>query len=326
MLTRREALAAGATLFAAALPSAPLYADEGPVCRDSHLRLSDGRRLAYREYGDPHGPLVFYFHGTPSSRLEAALIADEAYPAGIRLVSVDRPGLGCSTYDALRRVLDWPCDILQLAASLGYADAPFGIIGMSGGAPCATACAFKFPQRLTHVAIVSGYAPMCASGVCPGNQDKLVKLIARRQRLGKLAFKLIDRRLDRRPDKVVSMVTKNWTAADKRLMLCNPRRYRQLVANMNEVGRCGTAGVVTDIRLLACPWGFSLCQLQDVPVSIWQGGCDRIVTPSMGRYFHRQIAGSELIVDPPAGHVTMLKWHITDIFSRFGTESAVRSH
>jgi pimeloyl-ACP methyl ester carboxylesterase len=315
MLTRREVLTAGATLFAAGLPAAPLFADR--------VRSCQGRRIAYREYGDPRGQLVFYFHGTPGSRLEAALVAEDAHAAGIRLISVDRPGLGCSTHYECRRVLDWPGDVLRLAGSLGYADAPFGILGMSGGAPYAAACALKFPQRLTHVAIVSGHAPMCAPGVCPGNQDKLIELIARRQRLGSAAFKLIDRKLDRKPDKVVSMITKKWTAADKKLVLCNPRRYRQLVANLNEAGRCGPAGIVTDIRLLACHWGFSLCQVQGVSVSIWQGGCDRIVTPSMGRYFHRQIADSELIQDPRAGHVTMLKWHSREIFSRFGAESAL---
>jgi len=315
MLTRREALTAGATLLAAGLPAIPAYADRVQSC--------GGRRIAYREYGDPRGQLVFYFHGTPGSRLEAALIGGDACAAGIRLISIDRPGLGCSTHYECRRILDWPCDVQRLAASLGYADAPFGIIGLSGGAPYAAACALRFPHRLTHVAIVSGHAPMCAPGVSPGNQDKLIELIARREHLGKTAFKLIDRKLDRKPDKVVDMVTKNWTTADKKLVLCNSRRYQQLVANLNEAGRCGPAGIVTDIRLLACPWGFALCQVQGVGVSIWQGGCDRIVTPSMGRYFHRQIAGSELIQNPRAGHVTMLKWHIRDIFSRFGTEAAI---
>jgi pimeloyl-ACP methyl ester carboxylesterase len=315
MLNRREVLTAGATLLAAGLPAAPLHGDQVPS--------SGGRRIAYREYGDPSGQLVFYFHGTPGSRLEAALVAEDAHAAGIRLITVDRPGLGCSAYYECRRVLDWPADVLRLADSLGYADAPFGIVGMSGGAPYAAACALKFPHRLTHVAIVSGHAPMCAPGVCPGNQDELIELIARRQRLGNAAFKLIDRKLQRKPDKVVNMVTKNWTAADKRLVLCNPRHYRQLVANLNEAGRCGPAGIVTDIRLLACPWGFSLCRVQGVPVSVWQGGCDRIVTPSMGRYFHRQIADSELIEDPRAGHVAMLKWHSREIFSRFGTKSAL---
>ena len=287
------------------------------ICRDGRLRLCKGRCLAYREYGDPNGHLVFYFHGTPGSRKEAALVAGEAYLAGIHLVAVDRPGLGCSTHYCCRRILDWPCDVAQLADYLGYSDRPFGIIGVSGGAPYACACALRFPQRLTHVAIVSGHAPLGAPGTCPGNQDKLIRLITKRQRLGKLAFGVINRRLDRKPDKVVQMLTKKWTPADRKLILCNPRHYRQLVANLDETGRCGSAGMVTDIRLLGSCWGFRVCQVQDVGVSIWQGGCDRISTPSMGRYFHNQIAGSELVVDPCAGHVTMLKWHINSIYAKF---------
>ena len=315
MFPSLKTLFAATLLLCAALPSL-LHAD-GPVCRDGRLILCDGRCLSYREYGDPDGQLVFYFHGTPGSRKEAALVADEAYPAGIRLVAVDRPGLGRSTYYRNRRILDWPCDIAQLADHLGYQHQPFGIIGVSGGAPYASACALKFPERLTHVAIVSGHAPLGAPGVCPGNQDKLIRLVSKRQLLGRLAFGLISRRLDRKPDKVVQMLTKKWTAADRKLILCNPRHYRQLVANLDEAGRCGPRGMVTDIRLLACHWGFHLCQLEGVGVSVWQGGCDRISTPSMGRYFHKNIAGSELIEDPCAGHVTMLKWHIGEIYSRF---------
>src|SRR6185295_1108628 len=33
------------------------------------LRLADGRRLGYAEYGAPDGDPVFLFHGTPCSRL-----------------------------------------------------------------------------------------------------------------------------------------------------------------------------------------------------------------------------------------------------------------
>lgn len=317
MTNLRKASLAGAALFVTALLCPQLSASEAAICRDGRVRLSNGCYLAYREYGDPAGRLVFYFHGTPSSRLEAALIGDDAFTAGVHLVSVDRPGLGRSSYQAGRRILDWPGQVEQLAAALGHADTSFGVIAMSGGAPYACACAMRIPHRLTHVAIVSGHTPLCAPGVCPGNEDKLIKLIARHQRLGKLFFKLLKRRLRRRSDKVVAMLTKNWTAADKKLVLCNPRRYRQLIANLHEVSRCGPAGAITDVRLLACHWGFCVCDIQNVPVSIWQGGCDRIVTPSMGRYFHSQITGSEFIQDPQAGHVTMLKWHIGDIFSRF---------
>ena len=328
MLTRREALTTGAAMFATALPSPWLGAQQsiaGPPLlsrcvpvRDGRIRLADGRCLGYREYGkNTHGPLVFYFHGTPGSRLELGLCDAESCSVGTRVIAVDRPGMGLSSYDNNRRITDWPCDIEQLAAALGYADAPFGIIGLSGGAPYATVCAHQIPHRLTHVALVSGHTPLNACGTCPGNQDELIELVSRRPRLGKLAFKLIGRRLDRKPDKLIQRISKNWSAADRKLMLCNSKNYRQLIANLREASRCGPAGLVKDIRLLAGCWGFQLSSITGVPVSIWQGGCDPVVTPSMGRYFQRQIAGSELITDPRAGHVTMFKWHARDILSRF---------
>lgn len=319
MLTRREVLAAGAAMFATVATKAPLSASQACscFCRDGRLRLCDGRWLSYRQSGNPDGPLVFYFHGIPGSRIEAAICADHSHQAGIHLVSIDRPGMGCSTYDPCRRILDWPADVAQLAAHLGHAHTPFGVIGMSGGAPYASACAYRMPHRLTHVAIVSGHAPMNVPGTCPGNQDKMIELVARRPRLAKLGFKLIYRRLQRKPDKVVALLTKKWSAADRRLIACDRRLYRQLIDNLHEAGRCGPDGLVTDISLLACPWGFDVCHIHGVPVSIWQGGCDPIVPPSMGRYFHRQIAGSELIVNPRAGHVTMLKWHLPEILARF---------
>jgi pimeloyl-ACP methyl ester carboxylesterase len=36
---------------------------------DNILRLPDGRRLGYAEYGDPDGKPVILFHGTLNSRL-----------------------------------------------------------------------------------------------------------------------------------------------------------------------------------------------------------------------------------------------------------------
>jgi len=319
MLTRREAITTGAALFASALPCSNLAASQHRlVVRDGRMRLANGRWLSYREYGqNTDGPLVFYFHGTPGSRLELGLCDDESCCSGVRMIAVDRPGMGRSSYDGGRRILDWPCDIEELAAHLGYANQRFGILGLSGGAPYAAACAYKIPHRLTHVAIVSGHAPLGACGTSPGSEDKLIELIARRPRLGKLAFKVIGRRLDRRPDKVLQKVSKNWSAADKKLIFGTPKHYQQLIDNLQEASRCGPAGLVTDIRLLAGRWGFCLSDISGVPVSIWQGGCDSVVTPSMGRYFQQQIAGSELILDPRAGHVTMFKWHAREIMAKF---------
>lgn len=317
MITRRQALAAWAATLGTALPATQSWAGRDAASQAGKIRLADGRWLGYQEYGVADGPPVFYFHGTPGSRLEFGLCETEGLQSGLRIISVDRPGMGLSSYHGGRRILDWSDDVVQLAAQLGYAESQFGIIGLSGGAPYAAACAYKIPHRLSHVALVSGHTPIHAPGTRPGNQDKLIELIARRPRLGELAFKLVDRRLDRRPDKVVQKLSQNWSAADKKLVLCSPAIYQKLVMNLNEASRCGPSGMVKDVSLLARSWGFRLSDIQGVPISIWQGGCDRTVTPSMGNYFQQQIAGSELIIDSRAGHVTMFKWHAAEVFARF---------
>jgi hypothetical protein len=58
------------------------------------MRLPDGRQLNYVEYGNPAGRPAAYFHGHPDARLEAGVLAQPANRRGIRLVGVDRPGLG----------------------------------------------------------------------------------------------------------------------------------------------------------------------------------------------------------------------------------------
>jgi hypothetical protein len=135
MLTRRQALVAGLTL----LPTTGFWkrASAAPMPQYAHgqVRLPSGRRIGYAEYGDPSGPLVFYFHGTPGSRIEGGLIADEAMAAGIRLVALERPGIGLSDYQPGRQILSWPADVASAAEALGYGGTSFGLVGLSGGAP-----------------------------------------------------------------------------------------------------------------------------------------------------------------------------------------------
>lgn len=320
MISRREALAAGAALFSTSLVSPFAREARGAqsiIEQPGRFRLRDGRILAYCEHGVPSGPLVFYFHGTPGSRLEPGLVEADIRNAGIRLIAVDRPGIGRSTYQSGRRICDWPSDVVQLADALGYAGTNFGVAGFSGGAPYALACARFFPERLTHVAVISGHGPLGAPGVSAGRADKIISLIIRRPRLSKRGLEFVSRRLDRRPDKVAKHIMHGWAEVDRQLVLCNPRYYEFLIDNLDEAVRCGVDGLATDVRLLGCEWGLELCKIQEVAVSIWQGGCDTISPSSTGRYFHSQVVGSQLHVDPRAAHITMFKWHASEIFSKF---------
>ncbi len=75
------------------------------------IQLQDGLIVGYTEYGSPHGKALFYFHGHPGSRFEAKFLAEPAAKANIWLIGMDRPGMGLSTYQAGRRLLDWPEDV-----------------------------------------------------------------------------------------------------------------------------------------------------------------------------------------------------------------------
>jgi pimeloyl-ACP methyl ester carboxylesterase len=129
-----------------------------PVSGACVLRLRDGRRLGYAEYGDRHGRPVVFFHGTPGSRKIAGVAHRVATARAVRVIAPDRPGFGLSDFQPARRLIDWPADVLDLADALGLER--FAVAGVSGGGPYVAACARRLADRLTHAGIISGMGPV----------------------------------------------------------------------------------------------------------------------------------------------------------------------
>ena len=75
---------------------------------------------------------------------------------GVRLISPDRPGMGRSTYQPGRRLLDWPADVAHLTEALGIEQ--FAVMGWSAGGPYAAVCAAKMGGRVTP--------PRCSRAPC----------------------------------------------------------------------------------------------------------------------------------------------------------------
>src|SRR5438034_5687946 len=120
---------------------------------DATIRLRDGRRLQAFELGKSDGPPIFHCHGNGSSRLEVLTVQAVAEQLGVRLMSLDRPGIGGSDPKPGYRLLDWPDDVVEVADQLGIEQ--FAVEGLSGGAPFALACAYKIPHRLTGCSLIS---------------------------------------------------------------------------------------------------------------------------------------------------------------------------
>src|SRR5438874_7114623 len=95
------------------------------------IRLRDGRLLAYAEFGDPSGIPLIFCHGWGDSRLTRHPDDTRTAALGVRLITIDRPVFGRSTFQPRRMLLDWPADVVQLADTLELER--FALLGHSGG-------------------------------------------------------------------------------------------------------------------------------------------------------------------------------------------------
>src|SRR5689334_1291811 len=129
---------------------------------DRTIRLRDGRTLGYAEYGAPEGLTVIYAHGGLSCRLDVASGAQAAQHAKIRLLAVDRPGIGLSDPKPGRTVVDWAADIAELKDQLRVDE--FAAMGWSMGGQYALALGHALAPSVTRVAVIAGGLPLTEPG------------------------------------------------------------------------------------------------------------------------------------------------------------------
>ncbi|MFF0148154.1 alpha/beta fold hydrolase [Amycolatopsis sulphurea] len=110
-----------------------------------NFRLADGREVAWGEFGDPTSPVVFWLHGLGNCRVSGKGMHALASDAGVRIIAPDRPGIGLSSPQPGRRILDYPADLTALADHFGLEQ--YQVLGISGGGPFALACAAQGDTR-----------------------------------------------------------------------------------------------------------------------------------------------------------------------------------
>jgi pimeloyl-ACP methyl ester carboxylesterase len=120
--------------------------------------LSDGRIIAFAQYGNLTGIPIICNHGTPSCRLEYRFWDPAAKRLNARLIVPDRPGMGLSTHYRDRKLLDWPKDVEALMRHLKVDR--YHVLGGSGGGPFALACAKQLPRsQMISVSVWAGAGP-----------------------------------------------------------------------------------------------------------------------------------------------------------------------
>jgi pimeloyl-ACP methyl ester carboxylesterase len=273
------------------------------------LELRDRRRLGYAEWGDPTGKPVLYFHGIHSSRL--ALYQEPAFFAshGVRFITLDRPGIGLSSFQRGRALLDWPDDVAQLADALGLAR--FAILSMTGGGMYALACAAQMPDRLTGVACVSPAAPLDAPGISvPGLTGQFMWLARHAPWALWSVYALLVPRLRRDPEHVYRMLTSGVSESGLRA-LAQPTIRKMAIASVLEAFRSGYWGEVQDVTIATRPWGL---RLEDVPsvVHLWDGDKNNLIPPSHREYLARALPRAQTHICQGEGQL-LIVGHMLEI-------------
>jgi pimeloyl-ACP methyl ester carboxylesterase len=122
------------------------------------LRLPDGRAMAWAEYGSPRGLPCVLIPDTGSSRLAPGwLLHDSALPAAIRLLAIDRPGIGASDPIGFGGSEQPAEDLRRMVETLAVGRV--AVIGIGRGADDAFAFAARYPALVSSVSAVSVRLP-----------------------------------------------------------------------------------------------------------------------------------------------------------------------
>lgn len=240
-----------------------------------HLEVSPGLRIAVDEDGDPNGEPVFFFHGWPASRLQGAGFGPDARELGARIISPDRPGIGLSSYQAGRRLTDWPAQVLAIARQLGIER--FRVLAISGGGPYAFATAHALPDRVQAAAVVSG-APPLGSDV----DDRALLAVyrwllsAHRRQPGLIRglFGIARPFATIQPPRWMWPLILRFIPPADRAALADPAVFEGSFGCYREAWRGSARGVVSDAEIYANEWGFRPEDIR-VPVRLWHGQADR---------------------------------------------------
>ncbi len=257
--------------------------------------------IGWCEYGAARGRPVFAFHGTPSSRLALASLDAAASAHSLRIIAVDRPGIGASSPLPGFGLLDWPGEISVVADALALDT--YAVLGVSGGGPFALACGIDPDPRLSLIATAGGAAPYDRPDAVAKvtASDRIAETLAGRW---PAAAAVMLRAMGFSARRLPQVAWRAWrpelAPADRQALERLPLDQR--LEAFNESLRAGAAGDVDDYRLLAGPWGF-LPEEVAVPAVMWHGADDPTVPLHHAQDLFIRIPRCELFVVPGAGHL-----------------------
>ncbi|MBI3226377.1 MAG: alpha/beta hydrolase [Mycolicibacterium cosmeticum] len=271
---------------------------------EGNIAVGADRQIGFAEFGDPQGRAIFWLHGTPGARrqipAEARAYAELEH---IRLIGVDRPGIGSSTPHQYSNVLAFADDLRVIADTLGIDD--FAVIGLSGGGPYALATAAAMPERVVVAGILGGVAPYIGEDAIASGLMNLGSNVAPILEVAGLPIRLVAGTLIKFLGPVASPALEIYARispeGDRRL-LGRPEFKAMFLDDLLNGTRKQLAAPFADIVVFVRDWGFRLDEVK-VPVHWWHGDKDHIVPFEHGAHSVARLPEASMTVLPGESHL-----------------------
>lgn len=259
---------------------------------EGRVRVGAGRRLAFTEYGVPDGRPVLFVPGAASSSAMAFGAAD--LPARhIRLISVDRPGLGGSDTDPEKTLESVGADLAMLVDTL--IGGPVPVVANSQGAPFAIAAALAgAASRLILVSPSDEVAIPAVRAQLPPDFQRLVQHVEAASLAD--ATQLFSHFT---PDAFIEMVLNDPLPADAEVY-GDPGFVARFRRAVEEAFAQGSEGYARDTALAMSRWPFDLSAV-NIPVSILVGSDDVSHSPDQCEALSSRFPEVDRVVVPGAG-------------------------
>lgn len=271
------------------------------------IAVGEDRQIGFAEFGDPQGRAVFWLHGTPGARRQIPLAARVfAEQRGIRLIGLDRPGIGSSTPFQYDNVLSFANDFTTIADTLGVDT--MAVVGLSGGGPYTLGCAAALPERVVAAGVLGGVAPTVGPDAIGGGLMALGAVAAPLLDVAGGPIRLVAGTVIRLVRPVAEPAILLYAAispeADRK-MLVRPEFKAMFLDDLLNGSRKQLAAPFADIVVFARDWGFRLDEVK-VPVRWWHGDRDHIVPFAHGQHVVGLLPDAQLYHLPGESHLAGL--------------------
>jgi pimeloyl-ACP methyl ester carboxylesterase len=273
----------------------------------STVTLRDGRTLEYVDLGDPAGPPVVFFSGTPATGGQARVIVEAVERHGVRVIGLSRPGYGASTLTP-PSLAATATDTLELADQLGLDG--FDTLGLSGGGPFALAVAAVGPERVSSVGVHAGPGPFAdvQPEILEDTDRRALAMVADGDGDGAMALETTS--ADEEFADLRGLSAEEFAAALQKTAPPGPNWFDEhpdaRTAFDADFQRAITtsAGYVRDNLSWLGPWDIDLAAVTS-PVRLVYGDVDGMVPKAHGEWLRERLATSDWHVVPGGhGHAT----------------------